>query len=322
MTERGHYRAIHAVLVDSPEFQDLSPEGMAVFLQVKLRLGASGIGVLGTGAVQDALPKMRERVPEALAELDSGEWTRREGSVIWLRNGLRWDPHISLEHAKQRTGVEAHLRSLPRLQIVLDFADYYGLACPFQKPITKASERLSRPSLVTMPKREEGKGEGKGTEDSAVKTSAVANTLPPVQSARLGGVEKEAEAPRGLLKDSCLRGADAAVIEGEEIGLGLLVTDYRRLLRLGFKDDELRRALAICRLLPGGHEDRAPDGPFTLTWLAPRVDGDLEQRDAARVFRLQEEFRKRNDPPAARSGDNAPTSIGDTVRELVAKVGA
>lgn len=40
-----------------------------------------------------------------------------------------------------------------------------------------------------------------------------------------------------------------------------------------------------------------------------------------RIERLISEARKRNDPPAQRSSDGL-TSIGDTVRELVAKASA
>lgn len=326
MTERGHYRAIHAVLVDSPEFQELSPEAMAVFLQIKLRLGASGIGVLYESAIREAMPKASDRVAAAFTELQDSRWIQREGAVVWLRNGLRYDPHMSLDHAKHRSGVEAHLRALPKLKIVNDFAAYYGLDVPFppvspKKGTAKSIDSLSEGSAVATPKREKGKGVGSREEVSAVEVRRIATTLPSGQSACEGGGSKEPEAPLGLLRDACLRGADAAVIEGQEIGLGLLVNDYRRLLRLGFVDVELRNALSVCRMLPPGHEDRAPDGPFTLTWLAARIDGDLERRDGSRVFRLQDEFRKRSEPPAPRSLDG-PTPIGAVVDRLVGQVSA
>jgi hypothetical protein len=84
----------------------------------------------------------------ALRELEStptsaaGRWIEREGVVVWIRNGLRYDPNIRLADPKHRKGVERAIAALPRLPIVLRFCDYYRITRPFQDP----TETLARPS--------------------------------------------------------------------------------------------------------------------------------------------------------------------------------
>lgn len=194
---RGDYRAIHTVLLDSPEFIDMSPEAQLVFFHLKLRLGPTGIDVLpaAEAMLSEATHYDLTTVRGALSELagewdavshpvshlvsrpvshpvshpqshaapiadgsvdilaDAGAvspanprpasisdgiphpmrmgWLHRERQVFWLRNALKFEPSRSLLNENHRKNIADHLAGLPKLKIVNDFADYYGLPKPF-----------------------------------------------------------------------------------------------------------------------------------------------------------------------------------------------
>lgn len=172
MSHRGEYRSIHTVLVDSPEFLDLSQEAQLIFFHLKLRLGPSGIGVLYPQMLEAVMPS--ESLSKGLAELQAGDekaWLYVERNVFWIRNALRYEPSISLNHEKQRQGILNHLGSLPKLGICNRFADYYGLPVPFAdlvppeaNPIpraqtpSKGSPGPSEPPSLPLPSKEDERG--------------------------------------------------------------------------------------------------------------------------------------------------------------------
>lgn len=129
MARGGDYQAIHTVLVDDPDFQALSPHGKLLVYTLKMILGPSGIDVVR--AFEDQLQELTglkpEELAEALNELADSAWLRHQGRIVWLRNGLRYNPSLTLENTKHRDGVLRHLRSLPASQIVNAFASYYKL---------------------------------------------------------------------------------------------------------------------------------------------------------------------------------------------------
>ena len=145
MAERGDYRAIHTVLLESPEFVDMSAAAQLVWFHLKLRLGATGIDVIpaAEAVLSEATNLPPEDVRNALFEL-KGEppsegipnpprmgWLMRERNVFWLRNALKFEPSRTLTNDNHRKNVLTHLRGLPKLKIVNDFADYYELVSPF-----------------------------------------------------------------------------------------------------------------------------------------------------------------------------------------------
>lgn len=126
--ERGEYRAIYTVLIDSPEFLKLKPGARLMLFILRMRLGPSGIGVIpamlanlgeatGLNAVQTA---------DAMSELESSGWVRTEGNLVWIVNALRYEPSISSKNVNHRASVISYLNSLPRLKLVDDFRRYYA----------------------------------------------------------------------------------------------------------------------------------------------------------------------------------------------------
>jgi len=171
MDDRGEHRAIYTVLLNTIEFTQLSPAAQLVWFHLKLMLGATGIDVVPAAEAQlsDTTNLSIEDVGRALGELQNplpdgmgnaigngipdgigngignaipdggsarseghgGPWVIRQGSVIWLRNGLAFEPSRSLDNANHRKSVMRHIAWLPKLPVVNDFADYYGLDRPF-----------------------------------------------------------------------------------------------------------------------------------------------------------------------------------------------
>jgi hypothetical protein len=156
MAERGEYRSIHVAMADDPDFLRLSPQARLTLLMLKLTLGPSGINV-----VRAMVPELAvltgygdAEVRAALDELVRDRWIRIEHNVIWIRNGLRFEPSLSLASENTVKGVCRHLRSLPRLRIVNDFAAYYNLPIPF--PELESDEADSSPRAAPLAPSSEG----------------------------------------------------------------------------------------------------------------------------------------------------------------------
>lgn len=203
--EKGEYRALYAALPDDPDFQDLSGVARAAFYPLKLKLGIGGIGVFYT----DTLPRFTgftlAQTDAAVAELERGDWIRRERNVIWIRNGLRHDPLEPLASPNGRKGVEHFLRSLPKLAIVNEFARYYGLPvlypdvagaeAPYQAP-TEAPSQGDTPPLGQHGVRKTEDGEHLSvsieTDEPSIEKNSANGTGTPLTTARLNLLRGEA----------------------------------------------------------------------------------------------------------------------------------
>jgi len=165
--DRGEYRGIYVALIDSPEFLELGDAARAVLLILKLKLGKSGIEVFYPEVLPRYTGMDAARVSEGLEQLKAADWIRTERNVFWLRNGLRFDPTNPLRVPNTRTSILAHLKTLPKLQIVRDFATYYELPDPFaapsaKEPKAKGCGRVTEPKANTEDgrrKTEDGNGE-------------------------------------------------------------------------------------------------------------------------------------------------------------------
>lgn len=133
-SERGEFRAIHVALIDDAGFLDLSPDARHCFYPAKLILGLYGIRVVRSmpAELSHATGLGWPAITQALAELADKRWLLAERHVWWLRNGLRFEPSISLKNKLHRVGAVAFLKTLPHLSIVREFAAYYGLDFPGQ----------------------------------------------------------------------------------------------------------------------------------------------------------------------------------------------
>jgi hypothetical protein len=164
VSRRGVYRGLFSALLDDPDFQRLTPSARLVLLILRLcaQAGAAAIfrAYIGTVAEQTGLPV--EDVETALGELERSPspqrpWIYREGGVIWVRNALRFDPHVRLADDKHRKAVEKAVQGLPRLSIVAKFCSYYGIASPFDgspEILRRPSEDPSKTTPLRVPNTE------------------------------------------------------------------------------------------------------------------------------------------------------------------------
>lgn len=132
-SERGQYRAIYTVLIDTPGFIDLGPAGQLVWFHLKLRLGPSGIGVIraAEAVLAESTGYPSDTIREGIGDAIRGGWLRRERSVYWLVNALRYEPSRSLNNGNHVKNLKRYLAGLPKVALVNDFARYYGLPEPF-----------------------------------------------------------------------------------------------------------------------------------------------------------------------------------------------
>jgi hypothetical protein len=129
MSDRGEYSPIARVLVDGPDFQQLSSVARHCFLTLKIVFGPSGIEVHYRGALASELehrtgwsePECRQ----AIAELEAHDWIRIEGNVVWIVQHLRYHPHMKASNANHRQSIAAYLEGLPRLAIVDAYRAHY-----------------------------------------------------------------------------------------------------------------------------------------------------------------------------------------------------
>jgi hypothetical protein len=123
MSERGEYRSIRTVLIDGPDYQQLSPESRLVFLTLKLQLGPTGIGVLNAAryALADQTGYTADVVGRALSELERTGWLRFERNVYEVVGGLKHEPSIQPTNANHRKSVNSYVAGLPNLALVRSF---------------------------------------------------------------------------------------------------------------------------------------------------------------------------------------------------------
>lgn len=134
-TTRGEFRCIFKAIHGSEKFKQLSGDGRHLFYVVKLELGASGIDCVM--AYREVLMEItslsKPRIQKALDDLVDKEFLIIDDAfrILWLRNSLLHDPHMSMKNTNQRKGILRHLRGLPERPIVRDFAAHYSLPDPF-----------------------------------------------------------------------------------------------------------------------------------------------------------------------------------------------
>jgi hypothetical protein len=112
--------------------------GVGSEVYTAVRMGRRGDRRGAQGVVLPAsVPTLVERsgaeerhVLKGLEELKAAGWLKIERNVVWLVNGLRYNPGLSLENANHRQKIRRHLDGLPRLAIVDEYRAHYGIAAP------------------------------------------------------------------------------------------------------------------------------------------------------------------------------------------------
>lgn len=125
--DRGSYVSVYTVLLDSPEYDALSPNAAAVWWALKLCPEANQCGVFRV--FDDQLSHRSkvplEWVPGALQELQATDWIRLAGRWVWIRNHLRWNPSFNPNNPNHVAGLITKISGLPKIPLVREFVSYY-----------------------------------------------------------------------------------------------------------------------------------------------------------------------------------------------------
>jgi hypothetical protein len=131
---RGTWRGTFTVLYDDPDFQRLTPTARHVLLT--LRYGPLNNALCIFPLHLDALARHtgldRTQLDRALRELATRPsrrkpWLYRADGLVWIRNGLAFEPSVSRENPNHWPWVNRLVAGLPRSSLVRKFKKYYGL---------------------------------------------------------------------------------------------------------------------------------------------------------------------------------------------------
>ncbi|HWL41041.1 MAG TPA: hypothetical protein VNO75_12470 [Gemmatimonadaceae bacterium] len=131
MDDRGDYRSIYCSLADDPDFRDMTPMTVKVFVVLRLTLGAAGIGVPRKLVVMEQVSCSAAELEAALVELETPKpdqqmgWIRRDRKAIWIVNALRFEPGLSPKSADHRKFVQKFLIPLGDSPVAQEFRLYY-----------------------------------------------------------------------------------------------------------------------------------------------------------------------------------------------------
>lgn len=151
MGTRGAYRAVFSVLFDDPDYQWLPKDCRLLLLTLRLckQAGPSAIFRYYPAVLSAQTGLTVKQIEAALVTLREREWIDFDETVVWVRNGLRYDPHITLADSKHRKAIEKYLTELPRSPIVLKFCDYYQIARAFEGNFLPFEAVSSKKSVVS-----------------------------------------------------------------------------------------------------------------------------------------------------------------------------
>jgi hypothetical protein len=133
---RGLYRSIYCSIWSDAEFKKFSPEEKLVFLNLRTSPLTNILAMYPfyVEAIEQQTGLSREVIVRALDSLSIKGWIQIEEGVVWIKKGLRFDPQISLQNENHRIAVRKAILNLPKLQIVADFINFYGIDMPYPMP--------------------------------------------------------------------------------------------------------------------------------------------------------------------------------------------
>ena len=133
---RGIYRAIYTNLWDDPDFRALPVEAKFVFLNIRTSplSNMPCIFPFYVEPIEKQTGLSKKRIKKALDTLCHGQWIAIQDGILWVKNGLKYDPNISLRNPKHLEAIKKILLGLPKSKLIKDFCSYYGIDIPYDIP--------------------------------------------------------------------------------------------------------------------------------------------------------------------------------------------
>lgn len=134
MSDRGDYRSFYCSFWDDADLHTLSDGAYRVLTTLKGTLAAAGIGVVYLSTLGDRCGKTRDEIEAALCELETVKpgarfgWIVRERNIVWVVNGLRYEPGLKSSNKNHRVFVRDRLLAPlgEGAPIVLAFRRHYA----------------------------------------------------------------------------------------------------------------------------------------------------------------------------------------------------
>lgn len=133
MSDRGDYRSFYCVFWDDPDVHAMSDNAYRVLTTIKGTLNAAGIGTVYLSQLAERCGKSLDQLESGLAELERPKgdsdygWIVREKSIIWIVNGLRFEPTLTSANKKHKKFLRERLLAPlgERTSIVAAFRRHY-----------------------------------------------------------------------------------------------------------------------------------------------------------------------------------------------------
>lgn len=127
--DRGMWRAIYCSLWDDPDFQSLTSGEKLLLLNLRTTRLSNAICLYPyyIEAIERQTSLSKSTILSALKKLAESGWIEIEAGLVWVKNGLRYDPNITMSNERHAIFIKREIGSLPKLKIVKDFCTYYGI---------------------------------------------------------------------------------------------------------------------------------------------------------------------------------------------------
>lgn len=127
--DKGYYRAIYTVLWDDLDFRELNSNTKLVFLYLRTSPDSNMpcIYRIYIEAVMKHTGLSEAIIRDSISILCKTNWIEYQDGIVWVKNALKFDPAISLNNIHHFKSIQMAIRSLPQLDIVQSFLDFYKI---------------------------------------------------------------------------------------------------------------------------------------------------------------------------------------------------
>lgn len=169
--ERGGYGSVYRAIFNDPDFQLLSSASRLVLLTCRLSKNNIAIFRYYIGELCEQTGLTQKQVEQSLEELSTrpidDPWMTLDKTLIWVRKGLRYDPHFRVSDPKHLKNIQTILQSLPKSTVIEDFCKFYNLTNPFEGSSMSLRRPFEGSSMGHRSKEKEKEKEKEGREPRA-----------------------------------------------------------------------------------------------------------------------------------------------------------
>ena len=121
------YHTIFSKIWIDPEFKKLSANAKLLLLALRTcpESNMASIFTIYPEIMSRYIGKDAKTVKECLKELK--HFIIYQDDIVWIRNGLKFNKHISLKNIKQKKSIQMLIDDLPSCEVVIKFCQYYGI---------------------------------------------------------------------------------------------------------------------------------------------------------------------------------------------------